>query len=37
MKQTGGYWNPDKKAWMLSYRKVLQMGLERRVVDDLCL
>jgi hypothetical protein len=35
MKQAGGYWNPDKKAWILSYRKVLQMGLESRMVDDL--
>jgi hypothetical protein len=33
IKNAGGYWNPDKKAWMLSYHQVLQMGLERRIVD----
>jgi len=33
IKHAGGYWNPDKKAWMLSYHQVLQMGLERRIVD----
>ena len=35
MKQAGAYWNPEKKAWMLSYRRVLRMGLERRVDDNL--
>ena len=34
IKQAGGYWNPGKKAWILSYHKVLQMGLERRMVDE---
>lgn len=33
VKMAGGYWNPEKKVWMLSYQKVLEMGLERRVVD----
>ena len=35
MKQAGAFWNPEKKAWMLSYRRVLQMGLEGRVIDDI--
>ena len=35
VKNVGGYWNPDKKAWILSYHSVLQMGLERRVMDEL--
>jgi hypothetical protein len=35
IKSTGGYWNPDKKAWILSYRRVLQMGLDRRVIDEI--
>lgn len=35
IKKAGGFWNPDKKVWMLSYHKVLQMGLERRIIDDL--
>lgn len=33
VKQAGGFWNPEKRAWLLSYHKVLQMGLERRMVD----
>ena len=35
MKEAGAYWNPNKKAWMLTYRRVLEMGLEGRIVDDL--
>ena len=35
VKSAGGYWNPDKKVWMLSYHNVLRMGLERRVIDEL--
>lgn len=35
VKSAGGFWNPDKKAWVISYHKVLQMGLERRVIDEL--
>jgi hypothetical protein len=35
MKIAGAYWNVDKKAWMLSYRQVLEMGLEGRIVDNL--
>jgi len=35
VKNAGGFWNPDKKAWVLSYNKVLQMGLERRVKDEM--
>ena len=35
MKHADAYWNPEKKAWMLSYRRVLRMGLERRVDDNL--
>ena len=34
LKKAGGYWNPGKKAWILSYHKVLQMGLEQRVIDE---
>lgn len=34
IKRAGGYWNPEQKAWMLTYHKVLQMGLERRMVDE---
>ena len=34
VKITGGNWDEDKKAWHLSYRKVLEMGLERRIISD---
>jgi hypothetical protein len=34
VKSAGGYWNPQIKARMLSCRQVLQMGLERRVIDQ---
>jgi hypothetical protein len=33
VKSADGYWNPDQKAWMLSYKQVLRLGLERRVLD----
>jgi hypothetical protein len=33
VKGEGGYWNPEKKHWNLSYHKVLQLGLERRILD----
>jgi len=35
IKKAGGYWNPQQKAWILAYRKVLQMGLEQRMMDEL--
>lgn len=34
VKNEGGYWNPEKKHWTLSYQKVLQLGLERRILDS---
>lgn len=34
VKAAGGYWNPDKKAWILSFNKVLRLGLERRMIDE---
>jgi hypothetical protein len=33
VKLAGGYWNPEKKAWHLEYRSVVQLGLERRIID----
>ena len=33
IKGAGGFRNPEKKVWMLSYQKVLEMGLERRMRD----
>jgi len=33
VKLAGGYWNPDKKAWHLECRKVIELGLEQRIID----
>jgi len=35
VKQNGWFWNPDKKAWVLTFAKVLELGLEHRLVDEL--
>jgi len=35
VKQNGGFWNPEKKAWVLPFAKVLELGLEHRMVDEL--
>jgi hypothetical protein len=34
VKQSGGYWNPDRKAWYLEIVKVLELGLDQRILDD---
>lgn len=34
IKRHGGYWSPEKKAWHLSYRKVVELGLEKRMMDE---
>ena len=34
VKQAGGYWDAEKKAWRLGFGKVLGLGLERRLVDE---
>jgi len=34
VKRSGGYWNPDKKAWCLPYRTAVHLGLENRIIDD---
>ena len=34
VKQAGGWWDPAKKAWRLGILKVLELGLERRLVDE---
>ena len=32
VKRSGGYWNPDRKAWSQTFRKAL--GQEPRVLDE---
>lgn len=34
VKAAGGWWNAEKKGWVLAWRTVLEMGLERRVISD---
>jgi len=34
VKQAGGYWDAERKAWRLSLNRVLSMGMERRIVDE---
>ncbi|MEJ1402283.1 MAG: hypothetical protein RPU73_00175 [Candidatus Sedimenticola sp. (ex Thyasira tokunagai)] len=35
VKSAGGFWNVKKKAWVLSYKTVLQMELDERMVGEL--
>lgn len=32
VKAQGGFWDPEKKAWVLAWRKVMEMGLEQRII-----
>jgi hypothetical protein len=34
VKAAGGFWSPEKKAWVLSYRQVLELGLEKRMIGE---
>ena len=34
VKKAGGFWNPDKKAWILSFSEAMALGLEHRIVDE---
>lgn len=34
VKQAGGWWDSEKRAWRLGFGKVLDLGLERRLVDE---
>ncbi len=34
VKQAGGYWSAEEKGWKQSFKKVLALGLERRVIDE---
>lgn len=34
VKAAGGYWDPDKKAWQLTFSKALELGLDRRILDE---
>jgi len=36
IKGAGGYWNPKKKVWTLSYMAAHDLGLEGRILDESC-
>ena len=36
IKNAGGYWNPKKKVWVLSYMTAHDLGLERRILGESC-
>jgi len=33
VKSSGGQWLPDKKFWRLPMRKIMELGLEKRIVN----
>lgn len=33
VKDAGGIWKQDEKLWMLSYKKVVEFGLEKRIIE----
>jgi hypothetical protein len=33
VKRAGGYWDAERKAWLLEFSEVVALGLEARVVD----
>jgi hypothetical protein len=34
VKRAGGYWDAERKAWLLAFSEVVALGLDARVVDD---
>jgi hypothetical protein len=34
VKAAGGQWLPERRLWRLPARKVSELGLEKRVVDE---
>ncbi len=35
VKAAGAYWDKDQKAWLLSLREVYNLGLEKRMINEL--
>jgi len=33
VKAAGGFWDPEKKGWVLAWRKVVELGLEPRIIE----
>jgi hypothetical protein len=34
VKQAGGKWQPEQKAWLLSYKAAVQLGLQERIINS---
>jgi hypothetical protein len=34
LKRAGAWWNREKRVWELPYRRVVELGLEARIVPD---
>ena len=34
VKQAGGTWNPERRVWQLRYDRVVELGLNSRIVDE---
>ena len=34
VKKAGTNWNPKRKVWVMPYRKVLELGLEERILGE---
>jgi len=32
VKAAGGFWNPDRKAWVLAWAEAMALGLEHRII-----
>ena len=34
VKEAGGVWNPNRRAWELRYERALALGLKERIIED---
>lgn len=34
VKQAGGKWNPGRRIWEMRYDRVVELGLEERIVEE---
>ena len=32
VKQAGGIWHPEKKAWLIPYEHAVELGLQKRII-----
>ncbi|HZX16902.1 MAG TPA: hypothetical protein VFF22_08595 [Pseudomonas sp.] len=34
VKQAGGKWQPEQRAWLLNYKAAVQLGLQERIINS---